>query len=517
VPDEFVTQRVDIANPPTLLLAVRGLAGLLTVTAVAPPADGSSSDAPAAAAAAAAAAVSLRRDVRVFLAQALPSLRRWVAWLQASQRGSAFAPGSFRWRGRAAGDSSKLVPNTLASGLDDYPRSALPSEGERHVDLHCWQVLAVQVLGELEEVLEVPPESRGRVRLLSDEPEGAGVGAGAGAGAERSMSYQEATAYLRRRLFELHWFSNSSSSDSSGSGGDGAHGGRFADVGLAGTGDRIAPHLAVQCSSSGGRDMRAGYMPTEQVMRLHKEASARGAQADLSSACPPSHPQFLYPLGDGRGGYLIRDRYMLGTDVRQVPLEHDGYLTLFPFLLRLLEPAAAAAECDGCNATQQQQQQQQQQRQQQQEEAAFLYSLSLMEQPQHLWTPYGLRSISSTDVFYQRGNAANDAPYWRGPIWLPINHLALGALRHYGWGQSASADSAKVVTLPLPLPPGPLRTRVRRLYRRLRSAVVRNVLDEYHRTGVLWEQYDDRTGQGIRGHPFTGWTALVVNMMAERY
>jgi len=47
--------------------------------------------------------------------------------------------------------------------------------------------------------------------------------------------------------------------------------------------------------------------------------------------------------------------------------------------------------------------------------------------------------------------------------------------------------------------------------------VLQTVLGEYHRTGFMWEQYDDKEGVGIRGHPFTGWTALIVNVMAEKY
>jgi mannosyl-oligosaccharide glucosidase len=43
------------------------------------------------------------------------------------------------------------------------------------------------------------------------------------------------------------------------------------------------------------------------------------------------------------------------------------------------------------------------------------------------------------------------------------------------------------------------------------------VLGQYASTGHFWEQYEDTTGAGMRGHPFTGWTALVVNIMAEKY
>ena len=35
-------------------------------------------------------------------------------------------------------DDKKLNANTFASGLDDYPRSMLTSDQERHVDLASW-------------------------------------------------------------------------------------------------------------------------------------------------------------------------------------------------------------------------------------------------------------------------------------------------------------------------------------------------------------------------------------------
>ena len=40
---------------------------------------------------------------------------------------------------------------------------------------------------------------------------------------------------------------------------------------------------------------------------------------------------------------------------------------------------------------------------------------------------------------------------------------------------------------------------------------------EYMRTGYVWEQYNPITGKGQRSHPFTGWSALVVLIMAEHY
>ncbi len=53
------------------------------------------------------------------------------------------------------------------------------------------------------------------------------------------------------------------------------------------------------------------------------------------------------------------------------------------------------------------------------------------------------------------------------------------------------------------------------IYKKLRSAVVDNVMREYWRTGYVWEQYNDKTGRGQGCKPFTGWSALVVLMMGE--
>ncbi len=90
----------------------------------------------------------------------------------------------------------------------------------------------------------------------------------------------------------------------------------------------------------------------------------------------------------------------------------------------------------------------------------------------------------------------------RGPIWININYLALSALHHYARNEQCSLE---------------VRSRVDALYLRLRDNVQRTVLGEYERTGYFWEHYEDVQGRGIRGHPFSGWTALVLNIMTEKY
>ena len=54
-----------------------------------------------------------------------------------------------------------------------------------------------------------------------------------------------------------------------------------------------------------------------------------------------------------------------------------------------------------------------------------------------------------------------------------------------------------------------------RLYHELRKNIQNSVLSNYHQTGFFWEHYEDLGGKGTRGHPFSGWTALIINIMAE--
>jgi mannosyl-oligosaccharide glucosidase len=44
--------------------------------------------------------------------------------------------------------------------------------------------------------------------------------------------------------------------------------------------------------------------------------------------------------------------------------------------------------------------------------------------------------------------------------------------------------------------------------------VVDTVYASWAETGFAWEQYDPETGRGQRTQHFTGWTALVVKIMA---
>ena len=142
---------------------------------------------------------------------------------------------------------------------------------------------------------------------------------------------------------------------------------------------------------------------------------------------------------------------------------HPGYISLFPLLVGGIIPP---------------------------DSPRLPHLLRLITSPDHLASPYGIRSLSPQSPAFATGEN-----YWRGPIWININYLVLVRLLEY----------AKV--------PGPNQKAAREAYLDLRGKVVRNVYKEWKRTGFAWEQYDEGTGEGRRTKHFLGWTSLVVKIM----
>lgn len=149
-----------------------------------------------------------------------------------------------------------------------------------------------------------------------------------------------------------------------------------------------------------------------------------------------------------------------------VHVVHKGYISLFPLILELL-PVDSPKVKD---------------------------LLDLIQDPDQLWSPYGICSLSKTDPFY--GQQEN---YWRGPIWMNINYLVLQSL-HNTYMKA-----------------GPYRKQAANIYKGLRENLIENVYAQYVETGFVWEQYSCDGGMGARSHPFTGWTSLLLLIMAEKY
>lgn len=164
--------------------------------------------------------------------------------------------------------------------------------------------------------------------------------------------------------------------------------------------------------------------------------------------------------------------------IRKVEVEPEygyvnsvGYVSLFPLILEIIEPNNPKLDV----------------------------ILDQIKNPDFLWTKYGLRSLAKKAPLYNKRNTEHDPPYWRGAIWININYLTLKALKHY-----STVD-------------GPYKAKAASVYTELRDNVVNNILDNYSRTGYVWEQYNDITGKGQGSHPFTGWSSLYILMLAEVY
>ncbi|KAK3359220.1 glycoside hydrolase family 63 protein [Lasiosphaeria hispida] len=142
---------------------------------------------------------------------------------------------------------------------------------------------------------------------------------------------------------------------------------------------------------------------------------------------------------------------------------HKGYISLFPFLTGLL-PA---------------------------DSPRLGPLLALLADEDELWSPHGIRSLSKKDPFY--GTNEN---YWRSPVWINVNYMAIVQLHNLATQQ------------------GPHQTTARDLYSRLRRNIVDTVYAAWEETGFAWEQYNPETGRGQRTQHFTGWTSLVVKIMA---
>lgn len=156
---------------------------------------------------------------------------------------------------------------------------------------------------------------------------------------------------------------------------------------------------------------------------------------------------------------------------------HKGYISIFPFMTGLLPPDSPRLKA----------------------------ILDLINDPEELWSEYGIRSLSRKDEFYATGEN-----YWRSPIWINMNYLIVKNLLVSMRNLPSTLTSLQTIAKSA----SPYRKQAAEMYTKLRSNLVNNVFNEWERTGFAWEQYNPDTGAGQRTQHFTGWTSLVVKIMA---
>ena len=107
------------------------------------------------------------------------------------------------------------------------------------------------------------------------------------------------------------------------------------------------------------------------------------------------------------------------------------------------------------------------------------------------WSRHGVRSIAADESIYEPGYSTSGwkNSNWSGPIWMPINYLLVQALTGIDTG---AADE-------------------------LRANLIRTVEDQWQADGRFYEYYNAETGAGLGADHQTGWTALVANLIYEKY
>lgn len=155
--------------------------------------------------------------------------------------------------------------------------------------------------------------------------------------------------------------------------------------------------------------------------------------------------------------------------------------------------------------------------------------IGYLRNPKEFLSPFGLRSLSKfhehtpfryrdwkisyepgVSLSYLKGGNSN----WRGPIWMPMNYLLIQSLNQYQGFYSEALDEIandfvhRILNLFLPDEKGT------RPFRGL----------NYPHNDPLWnpylqffEYFHAETGQGLGASHQTGWTALICNLIHEKY
>ncbi|XP_050507631.1 uncharacterized protein LOC126885221 [Diabrotica virgifera virgifera] len=216
-------------------------------------------------------------------------------------------------------------------------------------------------------------------------------------------------------------------------------------------------------------EQTAQYLLNNELMdRLHWSDHAE-VYADYGLHTDAVKLQKPKPLTRNQNQNLEMQRVVMKKPEYRLVDSTYGYVGLFPFMLQILDPKSPKLE----------------------------KTLEVL--IPRLLTPYGLQSLSKDSPLYGKRNTEHDPPYWRGQVWIPINYLATKALHHY----------SKVE--------GPYQELAKEKYQTLRSALIKNVIDQYYKTGYIWEHYNEKTGEGGGARPFNGWSALVVLLLGEEY
>jgi neutral trehalase len=103
--------------------------------------------------------------------------------------------------------------------------------------------------------------------------------------------------------------------------------------------------------------------------------------------------------------------------------------------------------------------------------------------PREFWAPHGLRTLAVDEPLYNPRSG-----YWRGPIWVISNYLAMHGLMNYGYDAPAQELAQKTVA---------------------------TLVADLKKTGGMNENYGPETGAPLAGGHFVSWDLLAEHMAEE--
>ena len=123
-------------------------------------------------------------------------------------------------------------------------------------------------------------------------------------------------------------------------------------------------------------------------------------------------------------------------------------------------------------------------------------TLDFLFDPNRMMSPYGVRSLSANDLLFHK-----DEDYWRGNVWINVNYLVYRGLQKY------YSDYPHLIR----------GISIKEHIHIFRNNLTQNVKQVFESTGWLWEQYSEETGDGKRGHPFSGWSSLILLILTDKF
>ncbi|MEW5316627.1 MAG: hypothetical protein WDW38_007987 [Sanguina aurantia] len=346
------------------------------------------------------------RQVSEFLRLAWPRLESWYSWFNTTQAGEL--P---RWHGRNATTTAELNPKTLTSGLDDYPRASHPTDSERHLDLRCWMSLATTTMASISTAL--------------------------GLGHTQRYSHWAGVLADPEALARLHYDPRL---------------GQFSDWGLHSEGVTLGSRAGID--EQGRRqevsERVVSVPPSLQFLPPYGYVSLFPLLMRLIPTDSPTLLQQLRLLGKGSSALsaIARQREAAASSVSPALLSGGTQVSESSSAgcgMQGSESGSSGGGSGGSSSSSSQSSEldgEVERRSSGDELDGEVERRSSGDEVGGevggvgggggvVWTPYGLRSLSSSASLYKARNTLHDAPYWRGQIWLNVNYMALAALHHY--------------------------------------------------------------------------------------